>query len=420
MKNRSNLAIFTTMLSVLACIGLAYGAGGPESPDPSPFPVNSNTADGYRALENSGNNFNSAFGWFSLFNNTDAAFNSGFGAGTLFFNNGTSNTAVGAAALFFNTTGANNSAVGVNALRDNDTGGANNAVGAFALFSNTTASFNNAHGRNALTDNTTGIENNAVGDLALSNNTTGCCNVGIGDNALLSQTTANSNVAVGKNAGEFVTTAAENTFIGRDAGTNITNLGGNIYVGVRAGVGVGNEVAFIRIGEVNPPIVYDTFIKGIFGRAVAAGALSVIVDSNGKLGTVVSSRRFKHDIKPMDKASEAILALKPVTYHYNRDNANEPQFGLVAEEVEAVNPDLVVYDECGEPLSVRYDAVNAMLLNEFIKEHKKVEAQQASISQLKSEMQTMVAQLKEQAAQIQKVSAQVEMNKPATKVVRNQ
>src|SRR5438046_3639195 len=132
MKNRSNLAIFVTMLSVLACIGLAYGTGGPESPDPSPFPVNSNTADGYRALENSGNNFNSAFGWFSLFFNTDATFNTGVGAGTLFFNNGGVNTAVGAAALFFNTTGGADNAVGVNALRDNDSG-----------------TFNNAHGRSA-------------------------------------------------------------------------------------------------------------------------------------------------------------------------------------------------------------------------------------------------------------------------------
>src|ERR1044071_8325515 len=298
MKNRSNLAIFTTMLSVLACIGLAYGAVGPETPDPSPRPVNSNTADGYRAVENSDNNFNSGFGWFSLFSNTDAAFNSGFGAATLFFNNGNSNTAVGAAALFFNTTGGNNNAVGVNALRDNDSG-----------------FFNNAHGVTALFSNVSGSHNNAFGDRALRD-TTGSFNSAFGDDALL-QSTGDSNTAMGDNAGSNVTTGEENTFVGAGAGTNVTTLGGNIYVGVRAGAGVGNEVAFIRIGEVSPPIVYDTFIKGIFGRSVAAGALPVIVDSNGKLGTAVSSRQYKHDIKPMDKVSEAILALKPVTFIYN-------------------------------------------------------------------------------------------------------
>ena len=200
MKNRSRLTIFTTILSVLACFGLAFGNGGPESPDPSPFPVNSNTADGYRALENSGNNFNAAFGWFSLFNDTDALFNSGFGAGTLFFNNGTANTAVGTAALFFNTTGVDNTAVGINALRDNDSGGDNNAVGAFALFSNVGGFFNNAVGRNALT-NSTGDENNAMGDDAMFSNTTGSFNTAVGDDALDNNVDGNSNVAIGDEAG---------------------------------------------------------------------------------------------------------------------------------------------------------------------------------------------------------------------------
>ena len=130
----------------------------------------------------------------------------------------------------------------------------------------------------------------------------------------------------------------------------------------------------------------------------------------------------------MDQASEAILKLKPVTFHYKNEDKNDatPQFGLIAEDVEQVNRDLVVYGKDGKILSVRYDAVNVMLLNEFLKEHKKVEEQQASIADLKStvalqqkEMQVLTAQLKEQAAQIQKVSAQLEASKPAPKVVAN-
>ena len=148
--------------------------------------------------------------------------------------------------------------------------------------------------------------------------------------------------------------------------------------------------------------------------------MAVRVGSDNKLGTVVSSRRFKHDIKPMDKASEAVLALKPVTFHYKSDTTNTSRFGLIAEDVAEVSPELVIPDKEGKPLSVRYEDVNVMLLNEFLKEHKKVEDQQASISQLRSEMQTMVAQLKEQAAQIQKVSARLEVRKPAPQVaVRN-
>src|SRR5947208_7246218 len=152
---------------------------------------------------------------------------------------------------------------------------------------------------------------------------------------------------------------------------------------------------------------------------INADAIAVMIDSAGQLGTASSSERFKKEIKPMDKASEAILALKPVTFHYKTDSKGIPQFGLVAEEVAKVNPDLVVRDAKGEIYTVRYDAVNSMLLNEFLKEHKKVEEQQASIGQLKSEMQTMVAQLKEQAAQIQRVSAQLEVSKRAPQVVTN-
>jgi hypothetical protein len=212
----------------------------------------------------------------------------------------------------------------------------------------------------------------------------------------------------------LLTTSSDNVIIGKDAGFGLTTLGQNIYLGVRAG-GVGNEIAFIRIGERTPPVVYDTFVSGIYGRPVGPAPLPVLCASDGKLTANASSRRFKHLIKPMDKGSEAILALKPVSFLYT--NNPTPNVGLIAEDVAEVSEALIVRDKEGKPFGVRYDQVDVMLLNEFLKEHKKVEEQQASISQLKSEMQTMVAQLKEQAAQIQKVTAQLEVSKPATKVV---
>jgi len=392
MKNRSRLTIFTTILSVLACFGLAFGAGGPESPDPSPFPVNSNTADGFRALENSDNAFNSAFGWFSLFTNTDAFFNTGLGAGTLFSNDGADNTAVGTAAMFFNTSGHDNTAVGINALRDNDSGGANNAVGAFALFSNVGGFFNNAVGRNALT-NSTGDENNAMGDDAMFSNTTGSFNTAVGDDALDNNVDGNSNVAIGDEAG--------------------TGLGAS----------VSNCIAIGAPGA-GPFAVFNNtcFIGSIFGEPVSdpGSQVPVFVDQFNVVGIFnTSSRKLKHDIQPMDKASETIYQFKPVTFKYNSDWKGTTQYGLVAEEVAEVDPQLVVRGRDGEIMAVHYEQINNMLLNEFLKEHKRVEEQQASISQLKSEMQTMVAQLKEQAAQIQKVSAQLEVSKTAPQVVVN-
>ena len=144
-----------------------------------------------------------------------------------------------------------------------------------------------------------------------------------------------------------------------------------------------------------------------------------MIDQDGKLGTNSSSRRFKHDIKPMEKASEAILSLKPVTFHYKIDKKETPQFGLVAEEVAEVSPDLVVRDKQGEIYSVRYEAVNAMLLNEFLKEHRKNEQQEATITHQQEQIEALTATLKEQASQIQKVSAQIELSKSAPQTVLN-
>jgi len=184
----------------------------------------------------------------------------------------------------------------------------------------------------------------------------------------------------------------------------------------------------MRIGGVKQTA---TFIAGISGASVPGG-VGVIVDSSGHLGTVVSSARFKEAIKPMDKASEAILALKPVTFRYKKelDPDKIPQFGLIAEEVEKVNPGLVARDAEGKIMTVRYEAVNAMLLNEFLKEYHRVQQLEATVAQQQKDFQTSTAQqekeikalaatVKEQAAQIQNVSAQLELGKPAPQTVLN-
>jgi len=417
---------------------------------------NFNTAVGAGSLDINAGDSNTAVGIEALLLNITATTNTAVGTQALVFNDFTAtspstannNTAVGDLALWLNLDGGNNTAVGARALLNNDfTGNGfatdNTAVGVDALFLNSDGNRNcafgsgalflnqvsgnasNAFGFEALFNNDSdaaglGLFNNAFGWEALFSNVDGVWNTAMGDGAG-SGITGDHNTAIGAVTMETASTGAENTVLGFDAGNNIIAGSGNIYLGVRAGAGVGDEVAFIRIGEAAPPIVYDTFIQGIWGRFTIdpGSTVPVLVDSNGKVAQFASSRRYKHDIQPMDKASEAILALKPVAFHYNEDKKNTPCFGLIAEDVAEVNPALVVLDKNGEPLTVRYEQINAMLLNEFLKEHKKVEEQQASISQLKSEMQTMVAQLKEQAAQIQKVSAQLEVNKPAPQVVVN-
>jgi trimeric autotransporter adhesin len=247
--------------------------------------------------------------------------------------------------------------------------------------------------------------NTAVGDNALLNLTSGRDNTAIGFDALINNTTGSSNIALGPSAGVSITT-------GKD----------NIYIGNKGTAGKSNT---IHIGTNG--IQKFTFIAGISGATVASG-VGVIVDTNGHLGTIESSARFKEAIKPMDKASEAILALQPVTFRYKQELDPEgiPQFGLVAEQVEKVNPDLVARDDQGKPYTVRYEAVNAMLLNEFLKEHRKVETLEATVAQLKSTvaqqqegMKVFTATLKEQASQIQKVSAQLEVTKPAPQMVAN-
>ena len=219
------------------------------------------------------------------------------------------------------------------------------------------------------------------------------------------------NTAVGEAALVSNTSGSNNIALGHSAGIDITMGDRNIDIG---NTGEGGDTNTIRIGSIQT----RTFIAGI--RGVTTGnnnAVPVLIDSDGQLGTTSSSRRFKKEIKPMHEVSEAILALKPVTFHYKSDATNTPQFGLIAEEVAQVDSDLVVRDNDGEIYTVRYEAVNAMLLNEFLKEHRrvqkqtqKIQEQETTIAELKKQVQTVVAHAKEQDAKIQRVSDQIQIN----------
>jgi hypothetical protein len=291
-----------------------------------------------------------------------------------------------------------NTFLGDDALISN-IGAGNTAIGSQALFSNTTGGGNTANGSQALQSNTRGGGNTATGGSALGLNRTGSVNTGTGLQALLFNTTGDRNTADGVSALRQNSTGGNNIAVGFEAGLHLTTGSNNIDIGNR---GVAGEADTIRIG--NRQKHMNTYIAGISGATVPTG-VAVIVDADGHLGTMTSSERFKKAIEPMDKASEAILALKPVTFRYKHDLDPEgiPQFGLVAEDVEKVNPNLVVLDKQGKPFTVRYEEVNAMLLNEFLKEHRKVE-----------QLEKQVAAL---TAGLQKVSAQLELSKPAPQTV---
>ena len=298
---------------------------------------------------------------------------------------GTDNTGLGFNALAKNTTGGDNTAVGSNALSSNISGVANTAIGAFALPS---GNDNNAIGFLALSSNTTGHENTADGPAALESNTTGFNNTATGEGALEGNTTGNNNTADGMTALLQLTSGNNNIALGYRAGINLTAGGNDIYIG---NPGKSAESNTVRIGTQGTQ--KSTFIAGIAGTTVTGAP--VLVTTAGKLGIMSSSARFKEQIKPMDKSSEAVLALKPVTFRYKEELDPEkiPQFGLIAEEVEKVNPDLIVRDEEGKVTTVRYEAVNAMLLNEFLKEHHKVEELEKQIKALTAGLQKVTARV---------------------------
>jgi uncharacterized coiled-coil protein SlyX len=352
LKKTAPLLLITLTLHCFALLPKAVAVVPPPDGGYPGF----NTAEGQNALFSlTTGSANTAVGWFSLSSDGTGSFNTATGAGTLLFNTGDQNTATGAVALFSNTTGAQNTANGIS-----------------ALFSNNTGSRNTANGDRALLNNTSGDDNTAIGTGALSSNTTGFLNTAIGNGALIQNSTGSGNTALGNSAGFNVTTASNVICIG----TFGANVSDSCYIGK------------------------------IYGTAIdPATTLAVGMDASHRLGTAVSSQRFKRDIQPMDNASEAILALKPVRFHYKSDVKSTPCFGLVAEDVEKVNPDLVVRDKNGEPLSVRYEQINAMLLNEFLKAHRTVQEQKATIAQLKSTDAKQEATIAKQQKQIEALTA---------------
>jgi trimeric autotransporter adhesin len=353
---------------------------------------------------------NTAEGTDALFNLTTGSDNTAIGFQALFSNTtGDSNTATGSIALMSNTTGVRNTANGFATLNSNTTGERNTATGRAALTFNTTGNNNTADGHDALFSNTTAIRNTATGSFALFSNTTGPNNTAIGYFALFSNTTGNSNTANGYDALVNNTTGVGNIALGNFAGSNLTTGDNNIDVG---NLGVPAEANTIRIGAEGTQT--NAYLAGIYQTNIVNG-LVVKVDSDGHLGTVGSSERFKDAIKPMDKTSEAILALKPVTFHYKKelDPEGTPQFGLIAEQVEKVNPDLVVRDADGKIYTVRYEAVNAMLLNEFLKEHRTVQGLKGTVAQQQKQIEALTAT-------VQKVSSQLEAVRPAPRLADNQ
>jgi trimeric autotransporter adhesin len=368
-----------------------------------------NTAVGDQALVSNTGGFNTATGFQALFSNTTAENNTAVGADALSSNTGPNNTAVGSGALFSNQGDPNSG-----------TGAFNNAVGANSLFFNTTGSSNNALGESALLSNIIAAGNTAIGDVALANNDSSALgqagmNTAVGAGALFSNVDGNSNNAVGFDALGSNTVGVYNNAIGFEALGNNISGSSNVAMGDSAGLGVTTASNVICIGaSVDGANVSNScYIGSIFGETSSGGA-AVLINSSGKLGTVTSSRRFKEQIKAMDKASEALFSLKPVTFRYNRDidEAGVQQFGLVAEDVEKVNPDLVVRDNEGNPYSVRYEQVNAMLLNEFLKEHRMVEELKAAVAQQSKHIETLTAVL-------EKVSARLEVGQPAQRTVLN-
>ena len=363
----------------LACFVLSPTSQAVVPPPDGGYP-NFTTAEGQKALFSLTTGVaNTAVGWSSLLSDTDGSFNTGVGAATLVLTVGAQtgagsfNTAVGAAALLLNTDGRSNTATGAATL-------VNNVGGSF---------------------------NVADGDTTLQNNTTGSFNTAIGSGALNLNTTGNDNTAVG--AGAMGTSSGgNNTAVGRQAGLTAGEGSNNVYLGSDM-VGVADEMNHTYIRNIN-----TTSVSGM-------GTDTVTINlTTGLLGHATSSKRYKHDIKSMENSSAALYQLKPVTFRYNEeiDHSQSLDYGLIAEDVAKIDSNLAIRDRNGQIESVRYSAINAMLLNEFLKEHKAFVEEQQKVQRLESALDAVNLQLKEQETKIEKVSAQVETSRPAQQIVR--
>jgi hypothetical protein len=389
---RSQLFVISFLL---ACFGVLDGAQAIIT-DTQGWFQNGNTAEGQNALFNMrGGRYNTALGLLSLNALANGSSNTAVGAWALTANNGNNNTATGSAALSSNRIGEDNTANGNSALGANVEGSQNTAIGSQALTSNT------------------GYNNTAIGFEALSSNTNGSSNTAVGRNALMGNTLATFNTAIGQDSLLFATSGGGNTGVGYGALSSTTTGSTNTALGYYAGWSVTEANNVICIGSLGANVSNSTWISNVWGVTTQSGNTApVVVSDSGQLGVVASSERFKKDIAGMKDASSVILALRPVTFHYKSDAKDTPQFGLIAEEVAKANPALVLRDQDGKPFTVRYDAVNAMLLNEFLKEHQKVEKLEAALGAVNE-------RLAEQDAKIQKVSAQLEVSKSAPQTVLN-
>ena len=420
MKIETKSAQITFVITfLLACSALLPSLQAVVPPPDGCYP-GFTTAEGCNALQFLGTGAgNTGLGWYSLYAVGGGNFNTGVGAGTLVLNTADSNTAVGAAALLLNTTGTENTAIGTDALVHNGTANQNTATGAFALFSHVSGNGNAAFGDSALFSDISGQANTAIGSGALFHNVggpfpgsfntavgfstlfanTGGDNIAVGAQALQSNVGGNDNIGVGVTALGANTSGNRNIALGTFAGLQQTTGSDNIYIGANLGG---------TAGENN-----SCYIKSIFGQT-AMGGSAVFIDANHKLGTLTSSKRFKEDIKPMDQTSKALFSLKPVTFRYKKeiDPAGTPQLGLVAEDVEQVDPDLVVRDKEGRAYSVRYDQVNAMLLNEFLREHRAFVEEQRKVEQQGEIIAKQQKQIEALTAGLQRVNDQLEASKP--------
>ena len=313
----------------------------------------------------------------------------GTNAGNPSSSTGNRNTAIGEEALRSNTSGSDNTALGAEACYGNTSASSNTCIGSFALGSNSTGQVNTAIGSGALPSNTTGDANSVLGVNAMDFNTTGSSNTAIGFQSLFSNTTGNYNTAVGANALSNATSGGSNIAVGRLAGSGITSGTNNIDIGNSA---PGNESSTIRIGNTQT----RAFLAGVNGVTVSSG-VAVYIDSNGQLGTVTSSRRFKEDVQGMGDVTADLMKLRPVTFHYKApydDGARLLQYGLIAEEVAKVLPDLVQYDKDGKPFTVRYNAVNAMLLDGYQRQQEKIQEQEARIQKLEALVERLAGERK--------------------------
>ena len=376
---------FGILLVILACFGSLPGTQAVDPPPDGGYP-GGNTAEGTNALLSltTGQN-NTAVGLNALSSTTTGNFNTAVGSAALRFNTANYNTAVGRNALFSNRFAEHNTAIGDIALYSNIAGDANTAVGDSAMYRNTSGGANTAVGEGALHRNTRGDANTAIGSSALTFNTTGVFNTAVGDGALIRNTTSSFNIALGRLAGSDVTMADNVICIGAPG----ANVNDSCYIG------------------------------NVWQQP--GGPQAVYVNASGKLGAQVSSRRFKDEIKPMEKSSELIYRLQPVRFRYKPEieATRLLGFGLIAEDVEKIDPDLVIRDKQGKAYSVRYDQVNAMLLNEFLKEHRKNEEQGRDIQEQKATIALQQKQIDALTAGLQKVSAQLEASKPAPRTVLN-